>query len=361
MTDLVTLRREGNIGVIVIDNPPVNAFSAPARAGVLAALLRASDDAAIEAIVLRCAGRTFIAGADISEFGKPPQPPSFPEVIRAIEACAKPVVAAMHGTALGGGLEVALGCHYRVAVPGTRLALPEIKLGLIPGAGGTQRLPRLVGIEKGLAMILSGDPIPAEEAPAVGAGRCGRRRPRRRRDQIRARDRATTPASARPRQVRQDRAVRRRSGGVRCARQALSEAGEAAQCAGGRDRRHPRRADAELRRGARARTHHLRRVARRRAVKGAASYLLRRAVGGEGRSAGRREGAQGRACGHDRGGDDGGRHRDVFRQCRHSGEPDRSFGGGPGARTRRDCEKLSRHGLPRRPCAGRNGSPLGAD
>jgi 3-hydroxyacyl-CoA dehydrogenase len=168
VTDLVTLRRDGNIGVIVIDNPPVNAFSAPARAGVLAALLRASDDAAIEAIVLRCAGRTFIAGADISEFGKPPQPPSFPEVIGAIEACTKPVVAALHGTALGGGLEVALGCHYRVAVPGTRLALPEIKLGLIPGAGGTQRLPRLVGIEKGLAMILSGDPIPAEEAQAVG-------------------------------------------------------------------------------------------------------------------------------------------------------------------------------------------------
>ncbi|MFY9624247.1 MAG: 3-hydroxyacyl-CoA dehydrogenase NAD-binding domain-containing protein [Rhodoplanes sp.] len=168
MTDLVTLRRDGNIGVIVIDNPPVNAFSAPARAGVLAALLRACDDAAIEAIVLRCAGRTFIAGADISEFGKPPQPPSFPEVIGAIEACTKPVVAALHGTALGGGLEVALGCHYRVAVPGTRLALPEIKLGLIPGAGGTQRLPRLVGVEKGLAMILSGDPIPAEEAQAVG-------------------------------------------------------------------------------------------------------------------------------------------------------------------------------------------------
>ncbi|MGZ8391135.1 MAG: 3-hydroxyacyl-CoA dehydrogenase NAD-binding domain-containing protein [Rhodoplanes sp.] len=168
MTDLVTLRRDGNIGVIVIDNPPVNAFGAPARAGVLAALLRARDTAAIEAIVLRCAGRTFIAGADITEFGKPPQSPTFPEVIAAIEACEKPVVAAMHGTALGGGLEVALGCHYRIAAPGTRLALPEIKLGLIPGAGGTQRLPRLVGVEKGLAMILSGDLIPVEEAHAAG-------------------------------------------------------------------------------------------------------------------------------------------------------------------------------------------------
>ena len=168
MTDLVTLRRDGNIGVVVIDNPPVNAFSAPTRAGVLAALLRAGEDAAIDAIVLRCAGRTFIAGADITEFGKPPQMPTFPDVIARIEECAKPVIAAMHGTALGGGLEVALGCHYRIAVAGTRLALPEIKLGIIPGAGGTQRLPRLVGIEKGLAMILSGDPISVDEAHQAG-------------------------------------------------------------------------------------------------------------------------------------------------------------------------------------------------
>jgi 3-hydroxyacyl-CoA dehydrogenase len=168
VTDLVTLRRDGNIGVITLDNPPVNAFGAQARMQVLAALLRASDDTAIEAIVLRCAGRTFIAGADISEFGKPRRSPTFPEVINALESCVKPVVAAMHGHALGGGLEVALGCHYRLAVPGTRMGLPEIKLGLIPGAGGTQRLPRLVGVEKGLAMILSGDPIGAEQAQAVG-------------------------------------------------------------------------------------------------------------------------------------------------------------------------------------------------
>ncbi len=168
MTDLVTLRRDDNISVITIDNPPVNAFGVKVREQVLAALLRAADDAATDAIVLRCAGRTFIAGADISELGKPPLSPTFPEVIKAIEACEKPVVAAMHGTALGGGLEVALGCHYRIALAGTRLGLPEIKLGIIPGSGGTQRLPRLVGIEKALAMIMSGSPIPAEEAQASG-------------------------------------------------------------------------------------------------------------------------------------------------------------------------------------------------
>jgi 3-hydroxyacyl-CoA dehydrogenase len=168
VTDLVSLRREGNIGVIVIDNPPVNAFGVAVRAGVLAALIRACEDEAIEAIVLRCAGRTFMTGADISEFGKPPKSPSFPEVIAAIDACEKPVIAALHGNALGGGLEVALGCHYRVALAGARLGLPEIKLGVIPGAGGTQRLPRLVGVEKALAMILSGAPIAAEEAHAAG-------------------------------------------------------------------------------------------------------------------------------------------------------------------------------------------------
>ena len=168
MTDLVTLRRDGNIGVITLDNPPVNAFGAQARMQVLSALLRAGGDPAIEAIVLRCAGRTFIAGADINEFGKSPQSPTFPEVISAFESCAKPVVAVLHGNALGGGLEVALGCHYRIAVPGTRMGLPEMKLGIIPGAGGTQRLPRLIGVEKGLAMILSGGPIRAEQAEAAG-------------------------------------------------------------------------------------------------------------------------------------------------------------------------------------------------
>jgi 3-hydroxyacyl-CoA dehydrogenase len=165
---LVHFRRNGNVGVIVVDNPPVNALKNEVRAGLVDALAQAREDAEIEAVVLTCAGRTFIAGADISEFGKPPQRPTTIDVIDAIEAMPKPVIAAMHGTPLGGGLEVALGCHYRIAATGTRLGLPEIKLGLMPGAGGTQRLPRLVGVTKALAMILGGDPIPVEEAHAIG-------------------------------------------------------------------------------------------------------------------------------------------------------------------------------------------------
>ncbi len=168
MPDLVSLRKEGDIAVIVIDNPPVNALNHAMRAGLVAALRRAQADADTAAIVIVCAGRTFIAGADISEFGKPVQAPTTPDVIAAIEASRVPVVAALHGTPLGGGLEVALACHYRVAALGTRLGLPEIKLGLIPGAGGTQRLPRLVGLDKAMTMILSGDPIPATEALEAG-------------------------------------------------------------------------------------------------------------------------------------------------------------------------------------------------
>jgi 3-hydroxyacyl-CoA dehydrogenase len=164
----IDLRREGEVAVITIDNPPVNALRHEVRAGLVEALRQIRDDDAVQAAVLTAAGRTFVAGADITEFDKPMQPPGLSEVIEALEATPKPVVAAMHGTPLGGGLELALGCHYRIAAPGTRLGLPEIKLGLLPGAGGTQRLPRLVGVEKALEMIVSGDPIPAKEALALG-------------------------------------------------------------------------------------------------------------------------------------------------------------------------------------------------
>src|SRR5262245_6576894 len=131
-------------------------------------VIAARDDASVEAIILTGAGRTFVAGADITEFGKPSQPPSLIEVISVLDDVKKPTIAAVHGTPLGGGLELTMGCHFRVAAAGTRLGLPEIKLGLIPGAGGTQRLPRLVGIEKALPMILSGDPISAKDAMAAG-------------------------------------------------------------------------------------------------------------------------------------------------------------------------------------------------
>ncbi len=168
MPELVTFKNDNGIAVITIDNPPVNALSNAVRTAMIVALAQARDDAGVHAVVLACAGRTFIAGADITEFGKPARPPGTSDVIMSLDAMPKPVVAALHGTTLGGGLEIALGCHFRVAAPGSKLGLPEIKLGLIPGAGGTQRLPRLIGMEKALPMILSGDPIGAKAALESG-------------------------------------------------------------------------------------------------------------------------------------------------------------------------------------------------
>jgi 3-hydroxyacyl-CoA dehydrogenase len=160
----VDLRRNGEIAIVTVDNPPVNALKHEVRAGLAEALRQAREDGAVKAVVIACAGRTFFAGADITEFGKPPLTPSLHDVIAAIEAMPKPVVAALHGTALGGGFELALACHFRVAISGARVGLPEVKLGLLPGAGGTQRLPRLVGPEKALQMIVTGEPIGAAEA-----------------------------------------------------------------------------------------------------------------------------------------------------------------------------------------------------
>ena len=168
VNDVVSLERRGNVAVISIDNPPVNALSHPVREGLLASLRYAIADEDARAIVLVCAGRTFVAGADISEFDKPPQPPSLHESLDAIEVSPRPVVAAIHGTALGGGLELALACHYRVAVGSARFGLPEVNLGIIPGAGGTQRLPRLVGVNTALHMIATGAMIGATEALQSG-------------------------------------------------------------------------------------------------------------------------------------------------------------------------------------------------
>ncbi|MBI2783593.1 MAG: enoyl-CoA hydratase/isomerase family protein [Gammaproteobacteria bacterium] len=168
MSDAVSFTRDGEIGVITVANPPVNALSQPVRAGLKEAVQAGLADAGVKAMVLICDGATFIAGADIREFGKPLAAPSLVPVIDAMEASDKPIVAAIHGTALGGGLEVALGCHYRVAVPGARVGLPEVNLGLLPGAGGTQRLPRLVGVEKALDFIVQGTHVPAAEAQRLG-------------------------------------------------------------------------------------------------------------------------------------------------------------------------------------------------
>ncbi|GMO93042.1 3-hydroxyacyl-CoA dehydrogenase NAD-binding domain-containing protein [Bradyrhizobium sp. TM239] len=164
MNEVVKLERHDEVGIVTVNSPPVNALSAAVRGGILECIKAAIADPAIKGIVLTCAGRTFIAGADITEFGKPPKPPALNDVLSEIENSPKPVVAAIHGTALGGGLEVALACHYRVAVKEAKLGLPEVKLGLLPGAGGTQRLPRAVGPELSVKMIVGGDPIGAAEA-----------------------------------------------------------------------------------------------------------------------------------------------------------------------------------------------------
>jgi 3-hydroxyacyl-CoA dehydrogenase len=164
----IRTERHDDILVIISDNPPVNALGAAVRQGLVDGIEEALADDAIKAVVIRCDGRTFFAGADITEFGKPPQGPNLGSVLDTMEANPKPVVAAIHGTALGGGCEVALACHYRVAVPSAKMGLPEVKLGLIPGAAGTQRLPRVVGAEAALPLVVVGNPIPAKQAEAIG-------------------------------------------------------------------------------------------------------------------------------------------------------------------------------------------------
>src|SRR3989454_793318 len=168
ITKSVDLDRRGRVAVLTVNNPPVNALSQHVRQGLYEGLKQAISDSAVQAMVIVCAGRTFIAGADITEFGKPPADPSLHTVLDIIEASPKPVVAAIHGTALGGGLEVTLACHSRVGVKDARFGLPEVKLGLLPGAGGTQRLPRVVGVETALQMIVSGEPIGADAALTHG-------------------------------------------------------------------------------------------------------------------------------------------------------------------------------------------------
>jgi len=164
----VTIAREGAIAVVTVDNPPVNALSRVLRLALLEAVATLDADEAVKAVVLRCAGRTFIAGADVNEFGKPPQPPHLPDVVASIEGARKPWIAAIHGSALGGGLEVALGCTYRVAVVSANLGLPEVKLGLIPRAGGTVRLPRLIGAQAAVDLVTSGNPVDARKAAMLG-------------------------------------------------------------------------------------------------------------------------------------------------------------------------------------------------
>src|SRR5262245_1241192 len=173
MNELVALTRDRDVGVMTINNPPVNALSPGVPEGILAAIEALRQDPAIRAIVLIGGGRTFIAGADIKEFGKITAGQkrslgAMPAMLQALEESPKPVVAAIHGTAFGGGLETAMACHYRVAVAAAQVGQPEVKLGIIPGAGGTQRLPRLAGVAKAAQMCALGDPVGAAEAFAHG-------------------------------------------------------------------------------------------------------------------------------------------------------------------------------------------------
>ena len=168
MTAPLSITRKGDIALVTIDNPPVNALSQALRQALWDAVEVLDSDAELRAVVLACAGRTFIAGADVSEFGKPPEPPHLPDLVSRIEGARLPWVAAIHGSALGGGLEIALGCRFRVAVPGASLGLPEVNLGIIPGASGTVRTPRLIGVEAAVDLVTSGRPIKAEKALALG-------------------------------------------------------------------------------------------------------------------------------------------------------------------------------------------------
>ncbi|QBQ99162.1 3-hydroxyacyl-CoA dehydrogenase NAD-binding domain-containing protein [Paraburkholderia pallida] len=167
-TGAVTCERRGKILVVTIDNAPVNALNSAVRRGLTEAIEKAESDDQVEAVMLIGAGRNFIGGADIREFGKPSLPPTLPEVCNRIEACSKPVVAAIHGAALGGGLEVALAAHYRLAVAGAKLGLPEVELGLLPGAGGTQRTPRLIGVRAALDLMTTGCRVDAKQARELG-------------------------------------------------------------------------------------------------------------------------------------------------------------------------------------------------
>lgn len=164
----LTEARDGGIAVLTLDNPPVNALGQAVRAALMAAAERLDAEPEVRAVVLTCAGRTFIAGADVREFGQPPLPPDLPDVVARIEAAAKPWVAAIHGQALGGGLEVALGCRFRIATQEAKLGLPEVGLGIVPGAGGTVRTPRAVGLEAAVPLVTSGRPVAAARAQAMG-------------------------------------------------------------------------------------------------------------------------------------------------------------------------------------------------
>ncbi|HVS78063.1 MAG TPA: enoyl-CoA hydratase/isomerase family protein [Steroidobacteraceae bacterium] len=168
MNPPVSIERDDNVAIIVVDNPPVNALSHAVRAGLLEAIEQADADPSVRAIVLHGAGKAFMAGADLRELEAPPEPPLLKDVLMRLESCTKPVIAALHGAVLGGGAETALACHFRCATADLQLGFPEVKLALLPGAGGTVRLPRLVGVKMALDLMTSGAPLGLEAALSAG-------------------------------------------------------------------------------------------------------------------------------------------------------------------------------------------------
>ena len=164
---VVSYEIKSGVGIIRLNNPPVNALSQVLREGIQNAVVAAQGDES-QVLLIVCEGRTFVAGADITEFGKPAKAPSLPSILDSIENSVKPVIAAIHGTALGGGFEIALAAHYRCALASAKVGLPEVKLGIIPGAGGTQRTPRIIGVDAALDMITSGNPVAAAKAHSMG-------------------------------------------------------------------------------------------------------------------------------------------------------------------------------------------------
>src|SRR3990170_5717255 len=167
-SNVVRLERDGELALVVAHNPPVNTITAEVRSGLQAALRQIEQSAAVRAVILLCEGSTFFSGADIVEFSGPPREEEYRQLFNSYEALNVPVVVAMHGAVMGGGLEIALACHYRLATPSARFGMPEVTLGIIPGAGGTQRMPRLIGAEQALELILSARPVDAEKARQLG-------------------------------------------------------------------------------------------------------------------------------------------------------------------------------------------------
>ena len=326
MSELVSLRRDGNVGVVTVDNPPVNAISNAVRIGLIARLAEAKADPGIAAVVLACAGRTFMAGADITEFGKF-KSPGTSDVIAAVETLGKPVVAALHGTPLGGGLEIALGCHFRVAAPGTRARPARDQARHHSGRRRhpAPAAPRRPG---------KGPRHDPHRRPDLGAGRArqraGRRDRRGRRDggggRVREEGRGREAAAgARARPQREARQCRSRK--IRRARRRLRQARQGAAGADGGGRDAPQRARPADRRRPAARVGRVSRAHRQRAGEIAAPRLLRRARGGEDRRhPGRHQAARDQARRHHRRRHHGRRHRDVLRQCGHPGDGGRDVG-----------------------------------